>query len=157
MPSQGRDFALRLRFRQDLLLYSPRVTTWVSGETMDQFSFDPLTALSADDFASQRTGSRDSLMLSANFRVAGRPDEQVRVRNLSTGGLMAEYTRPIERGTKVEVEVRGVGWVTGSIAWATEGRVGVAFDLAIDPKLARKPVGQGAHTPSFVKPILPRR
>lgn len=124
---------------------------------MDQFSFDPLTALSADDFASQRTDSRDSLMLSAHFRVAGRPDEQVRVRNLSSGGLMAEYGHPIDRGTAVEVEVRGVGWVSGHIAWATDGRVGVAFDGPIDPMLARKPVGKGGHTPSFVKPILPRR
>jgi hypothetical protein len=140
-----------------LLLYSPRVTTCVSGDMMDQFPFDPLTALSADDFASQRNGSRDSLMLSAHFRVAGRPEEQVRVRNLSPGGLMAEYTQPIERGTTVEVEVRGVGWVSGRVAWATDGRVGVAFDGLIDPMLARKPVGQGKHTPVFVKPVLPRR
>jgi hypothetical protein len=125
---------------------------------MDQFSFDPLTALSADDFfASQRNATRDSLMLAAQFRVAGRPDEQVRVRNLSSGGLMAEYVQPIDRGTAVHVEVRGVGWVAGKIAWAAEGRVGVAFDTAIDPMLARKPVGKGGHTPAFVKPILPRR
>ncbi|HWU94542.1 MAG TPA: PilZ domain-containing protein [Sphingomonas sp.] len=124
---------------------------------MDQFSFDPLTALSADDFSSQRSGSRDSLMLTAQFRVAGRPDEQVRVRNLSQGGLMAEYAQPIERGATVEVEVRGVGWVSGRIAWATDGRVGIAFDSPIDPMLARKPVGGGTHTPSFVKPIFTRR
>ena len=125
---------------------------------MDQFSFDPLTALSADDFvASQRNGSRDSLMLAAQFRVAGRPDEQVRVRNLSQGGLMAEYTQPIERGAPVEVEVRGVGWVSGRIAWATDGRVGIAFDTPIDPLLARKPVGGGTQTPTFVKPIFTRR
>ena len=124
---------------------------------MDQFSFDPLNALSADDFASQRTDSRDSLMLSALFRVAGRADEQVRVRNLSSGGLMAEYAQPIDRGAHVEVEVRGVGWVSGRIAWATDGRVGIAFDSSIDPMLARKPVGKGAHTPSFVKPIMTRR
>lgn len=124
---------------------------------MDQFSFDPLTALSADDFSSQRSGSRDSLMLTAQFRVAERPDEQVRVRNLSQGGLMAEYAQPIERGATVEVEVRGVGWVSGRIAWATDGRVGIAFDSPIDPMLARKPVGGGTHTPSFVKPIFTRR
>jgi hypothetical protein len=124
---------------------------------MDQFSHDPLTTLSADDFASQRTGSRDSLMLAAQFRVAGRPDEQVRVRNLSQGGLMAEYALPIERGAEVEVEVRGLGWMRGRIAWATDGRVGVAFDTPIDPMLARKPVGKGAHTPAFTKPIITRR
>lgn len=124
---------------------------------MEQFSHDPLMALSAEDFTGQRAGARDSLMLTANFRIAGRPDEQVRVRNLSSGGMMAEYAAPIDRGTIVQVEVRGVGWVSGKIAWATDGRVGVAFDTDIDPMLARKPVGKGSHTPAFVKPILPRR
>ena len=124
---------------------------------MDQFSNDPLTALSADDFTGQRAGARDSLMLTAQFRIAGRDVVQVRVRNLSSGGLMAEYAQPIDGGTPVDVDVRGVGWVTGRIAWSAEGRVGVAFDHDIDPMLARKPVGKGPGTPSFVKPILPTR
>ncbi|WP_066795890.1 PilZ domain-containing protein [Sphingomonas soli] len=124
---------------------------------MEQFSPDSLTALSAEDFTGQRAGARDSLMLSANFRIAGQPDENVRVRNLSSGGMMAEYAAPIARGTVVQVEVRGVGWVSGKIAWATDGRVGVAFDNEIDPMLARKPVGKGTHTPVYVKPILTRR
>lgn len=124
---------------------------------MDQFSYDPLNALSADDFTGQRAGARDSLMLTAMFRIAGRDEVQVRVRNLSSGGMMAEYAQPIAQGTLVDVDVRGVGWIAGRIAWAAEGRVGVAFDQEIDPMLARKPVGQGKSTPSFVKPILPRR
>ena len=124
---------------------------------MDQFSFPPLlNALSADDFTGQRSGARDSLMLAAQFRIADREDVTVRVRNLSPGGLMAEYPQPIAGGTQVDVEVRGVGWVTGRIAWAAEGRVGVAFDHDIDPMLARKPVGKGPSTPSFVKPIRSR-
>ena len=124
---------------------------------MDQFSYDPLTTLSADDFTGQRTGARDSLMLTALFRIAERPEVQVRVRNLSSGGLMAEVSSPIPSGTSVEVEVRGVGWIGGRIAWCAEGRVGVAFDREIDPLLARKPVGKPGHAPSFVKPALPRR
>jgi hypothetical protein len=124
---------------------------------MDQFSHDPLNALSADDFTGQRAGARDSLMLTAQFRIEGREVVQVRVRNLSSGGLMAEYAQPILNGTAVDVDVRGVGWVTGRIAWAAEGRVGVAFDHEIDPMLARKPVGKGLSTPTFVKPIMPRR
>lgn len=124
---------------------------------MEQFSHDPLTTLSADDFTGQRVGARDSLMLTANFRVADRADEQVRVRNLSPGGMMAEYPTPIDRNTVVHVEVRGVGWVSGRIAWAAEGRVGVAFDSDIDPMLARKPVGGGSHTPHYAKPLITRR
>ena len=128
-----------------------------SGSLMDQFSQVPLNSLSADDFTGQRAGARDSLMLTALFRMEGKPEIQVRVRNLSSGGLMAEHATPIPGGTPVEVEVRGVGWISGRIAWSAEGRVGVAFDHDIDPMLARKPVGQGKHTPSFVKPVLPRR
>jgi len=125
---------------------------------MDQHSQDPITALSADDFAGQRSGSRDSLLLVAQFRVADNPQvEQVRVRNLSSGGLMAEYAGPVTRDTPVEIEVRGVGWVSGRIAWAAEGRVGVAFDHGIDPLLARKPVGTAARKPPLTRPIVARR
>lgn len=125
---------------------------------MDQYSQDPLNELSTDHFATQRSNSRDSLLLTAQFKVEGIAEiTQVRVRNLSSGGLMAEYAAPVMQGTPVAIEVRGVGWVSGRIAWAAEGRVGVAFDVEIDPMLARKPVGKGPGTPSFVKPILPRR
>lgn len=118
---------------------------------MDQFSNNPLDAMSSDDPSSQRTGSRDSLLLSAQLRIDGEPEATVRVRNLSSGGLMAEYPQPLERGTPVEIEVRGVGWVSGRIAWAAEGRVGIAFDHAIDPRAARKPVGTGTRTPRYAK------
>jgi hypothetical protein len=126
---------------------------------MDQHSFDPLSTLSADDFSGQRSGSRDSLLLTAQFRVGDSAQvSQVRVRNLSSGGLMAEYASPVARQTPVEVEVRGVGWVKGRIAWAAEGRVGVAFEHDIDPMLARKPVGKGGSgTPPYAKPIITRR
>jgi len=124
----------------------------------DQFSTDAVNTLSAADFAGQRNGSRDSLMLTAQFRVAGDDrTAQVRVRNLSSGGLMAEYAAPVAVRTPVEIEVRGVGWIKGRIAWATDGRVGVAFDVEIDPMLARKPVGKGAPSPSYAKPVLTRR
>lgn len=125
---------------------------------MDQFSTDSVNALSADDFTGQRTGSRDSLLLTAQFRLTGDDKiAQVRVRNLSSGGLMAEYAAPVETGTPVEIEVRGVGWVKGRIAWATDGRVGVAFDIEIDPMLARKPVGKRAPTSQFARPVITRR
>lgn len=124
---------------------------------MDQQFSDSLTALSADDFTGQRSGARDSLLLTAQFRVADNPIENVRVRNLSSGGLMAEYAQPVPVRTPVAVEVRGVGWVSGRIAWSAEGRVGVAFDQGIDPLLARKPVGKGTRTPHYVKPIITRR
>ena len=90
----------------------------------------------------QRQESRDILLLSARFRVKGeKAVTQVRIRNLSAGGLMAELPEGIEPDTEVEIEVRGIGWIAGRIAWTAVGRAGVAFDKPVDPKKARKPVG----------------
>ncbi|MBB5709007.1 PilZ domain-containing protein [Sphingomonas xinjiangensis] len=125
---------------------------------MEQFTPESVNALSAEDFTVPRSGARDSLLLTAQFRVKDTDEvHQVRVRNLSSGGLMAEFAGPIMPGTLVEIEVRGVGWVSGRIAWATDGRVGVAFSTEIDPLLARKPVGKGTMTPSYTKPLSSRR
>ncbi len=87
---------------------------------------------------------RDSLFLHARLKVDGwREERQVRVRNLSAGGLMAELPEPVEPDSAIEIELRGLGWLTGRVAWQTEGRAGIAFDRTIDPQLARKPVGHG--------------
>lgn len=109
---------------------------------MDRQSLSPEPA-GGHDFAAQRNAVRDSLFLAATLWTDALPPEQVRVRNLSAGGLMAEYPAPIATGTRIEIELRGIGLVGGQIAWATDGRIGIAFDQAIDPMLARKPVGAG--------------
>lgn len=109
---------------------------------MEPFPYDPLTPAEATD-ESQRNEARDSLFLMAELRGPGQPVLPVRVRNLSAGGLMAEYTGLLDSGSVVELDVRGVGWVPGRIAWRAAGRIGVAFDRPIDPLSARKPVGNG--------------
>ncbi|MEG3086636.1 PilZ domain-containing protein [Sphingomonas sp. PB4P5] len=131
---------------------------------MDQFPHDTFEGLAAEDPARNRSESRDSLFLMADLRVAGSATaQQVRVRNLSTGGLMAELPTGLPQGVEVEVDVRGIGWVTGHIAWSAAGRVGIAFVSPIDPMMARKPVSGaakgGVHIASkvFVKPLSPRR
>ena len=123
---------------------------------MDRQSFEPIGTLSDSDFVGQRSSARDSLMLAAQFRVGETDPVMVRVRNLSAGGLMAEYLIALATGTRVSIDVRGIGWVTGRAAWATEGRIGVAFDAAIDPLRARKPVGKGTHTPDYAKALVTR-
>ena len=115
---------------------------------MDQFSYEPEAFASSDDTAAQRGGSRDSLLLSAQLRLASTPPVTVRVRNLSHGGLMAEFAGPVTLDQPVDVEVRGIGWVEGKVAWVAEGRIGVAFNKAIDPLLARKPVAVPARPPA---------
>ena len=96
-----------------------------------------------------RQRKRDSLFLSARLTVAGaRSGYDVRVRNLSAGGLMAEYGAPVATGTAVTLEMRGLGEMTGHVAGCTDGRIGIALDHPIDPSLARKPVGSGTRTAS---------
>jgi hypothetical protein len=110
-----------------------------------------LDSVAADNAASQRNGGRDSLLLSAQLRIEGGADVTVRVRNLSSGGLMAEYAAPIAQGTPVKVDVRGVGWIDGRVAWTAEGRIGIAFERGIDPMAARKPVV--ARSTGSAKPV----
>jgi hypothetical protein len=93
----------------------------------------------------QRGEPRDSMFLQAMMLVVGEKQPiQVRVRNLSAGGLMGDCSLPLAQGQEVEFEIRNIGVVPGRIAWADGQRIGVAFDLAIDPQLARKPVGTKA-------------
>jgi len=105
--------------------------------------------------AAKRSKARDSLLLVAELVVDGWPGTaQVRVRNLSPGGLMAEYPHPVEIGRAVQMELRGIGKVAGHVAWTAAGRIGVAFDSPIDPLQARKPV-VAPKTPTMDKPIKP--
>lgn len=87
-----------------------------------------------------RTVTRDSLFLLANVRVEQqREQHRVRVRNLSDGGMMGEGPIKIKRGNRVEIELRNVGTVMGTIAWVQDNRFGIAFDEEIDSHEARKP------------------
>jgi len=115
-------------------------------------SFVPDGTADADArFESMRSEPRDSMFLMAVMRRAGGPDVTVKIRNLSPGGMMAESPVSFSRGDVIEAELRGIGQVTGKIAWTAGGRVGVQFDAVIDPRLARKPVG-GNPQPQLVKP-----
>lgn len=125
---------------------------------MDQFSSDPLRDSASDDDSHDRNEARDSLFLMSELRI-GSISTPVRVRNLSAGGLMAEYQLGLDVGQDVECEIRGLGWVRGRVAWSAAGRIGIAFDRQIDPMLARKPVGTGGAKPkpAIVPKYSPRR
>ena len=105
--------------------------------------------------------ARDSLFLMASIRVAGEEAEhRVKVRNLSAGGMMAEGELRVERGMRLSVELRNLGWIGGSVAWVQDKRFGIAFSEEIDPKVVRAPVGQTdgeTRAPRYVRPasILP--
>ncbi len=90
--------------------------------------------------AGQRSRGRDSLFLAARLRIGDEEATDIRVRNLSAGGLMIDNAPPVTIGAALIVELRHIGAVSGKVAWYTEGRAGIAFDDPIDPIRARKPV-----------------
>ena len=88
-----------------------------------------------------RQVNRDSLFLLAPLKVDGQQQvHQVKVRNLSAGGMMAEGNLKVMRGALVEVELRNIGPVEGTIAWQHDNRFGIAFVTEIDPRKARASV-----------------
>lgn len=94
-----------------------------------------------------RSVARDSLFLLADIRIEQGPDiHRVRVRNLSDGGMMAEGNLKVQRGHRVEVNLRNIGSVPGSVAWVQDDRFGIAFDDEVDSQKARRPL-QGEELP----------
>ncbi|KKC24482.1 PilZ domain-containing protein [Sphingomonas sp. SRS2] len=91
----------------------------------------------------KRTRQRDSLLLMGTIKAAGdyaRQTQPIRVRNLSSTGLMADSQVDYDLGASVEIGLRGIGIVAGEIIWVRDGRMGITFGETIDPKRARQPV-----------------
>jgi hypothetical protein len=91
---------------------------------------DPdMDSLPTDGRAHLRTG----MLVTAGLRIGDADDvQQVRIRNLSEQGLMAEVGFPLAMGTPLVIDLPGVGEVNGTVAWSTDGRIGVALGRAID-------------------------
>jgi PilZ domain len=86
--------------------------------------------------------SRDSLFLMADLRVHGVEGEyRIKVRNLSAAGVMGEGPVRVTRGAIVDLNLRNIGWVEGSVVWVQADRFGVAFRDEIDAKIARATFG----------------
>ena len=104
--------------------------------------------MSSAPISKGRQKPRDSLFLSAEVSVAtGLKPVVVRVRNLSAGGMMVDSNAIFHKGAIVSAKLRGIGSVSGEIAWVIDERAGISFDKEIDPKEARAPV-------SAPKPIV---
>ncbi len=103
----------------------------------------------------KRDSDRDSLFLTANLRFQTGGDEgAVRIRNLSAGGLMAEAAVQAPRGSRVEVELKNIGWIGGKVAWVAERKLGIAFDHPIDPKTVRLPIAtKEKELPHYLKKL----
>jgi hypothetical protein len=96
--------------------------------------------------------NRDSLFLMADMRVDGEDGEhRIKVRNLSAGGMMGEGRVRVARGNLVNVNIRNLGWVEGTVAWVQDDRFGVAFIEEIDPKMARAPLATDTHHDDYTR------
>lgn len=82
--------------------------------------------------------TRDSLFILAELRLVENGDaHRIKVRNLSSGGMMAEGSVRVARGARAWVNLRNAGWVEGDVAWVQDDRFGIAFHQEIDPKVVR--------------------
>ena len=104
------------------------------------------------DETEQRQIARDSLFVMADLRLdEGGEHHRIKVRNLSSGGMMGEGAVRVFRGAQVWISIRNVGWVEGTVAWIQENRFGVAFRDEIDPKVARATLADGEQTPQHIR------
>lgn len=102
----------------------------------------------------KREQNRDSMFVKAVLRFPTSGDErEVRVRNISSGGLMAEAPLRTPRGDPIEVHLRNIGWVSGKVAWVAESRFGIAFDYPIDPKMLSVRESGGYEIPRYLAKI----
>lgn len=84
----------------------------------------------------RRQEDRSSLFQLADLQIEQDPSNyRVKVRNISSHGLMGEGSVDVVCGTRLTVTLRNVGSVPGSVAWVQDDRFGVAFDQEIDANL----------------------
>jgi diguanylate cyclase (GGDEF)-like protein len=74
---------------------------------------------------------RHRLMRRAIAVIGGEPTE-IRMRNISAQGALAECIRPLAPGTQLTIDIVGVGPVMGTVRWAQAGRFGLQFNEAFD-------------------------
>lgn len=102
-----------------------------------------------------RSGVRSSLLLLTQLRsTEGAALGRARIRNLSATGLMADCEHVVDNGARVDLELRGIGRIRGTVVWVRNDRIGLSFDDPIDPQLVRKPVsggGSGHVLPDYLR------
>ena len=75
-------------------------------------------SIRVDTFShAKRKMNRDSVLLKAVLRFSNAQEEyEMRIRNLSAGGLMAEVPNRLSRGDRIDVKIQNIGWVGGHVA-----------------------------------------
>lgn len=82
----------------------------------------------------RRQDRRDSLMLMSEIHsTGGYRVGTVRIRNISSTGIMADRCPHLDVGAQMEIDLRNVGRVAGTIVWTDGDRMGMTFLSSIDP------------------------
>lgn len=88
------------------------------------------------DVQRRSEGRTDSFQL-ADLRVGHQQSaHRIKVRNISSKGMMGEGLVPVQSGTRLTVDLPDLGHVEGTVVWVQQPRFGVAFDKDLDPKFA---------------------
>lgn len=105
-----------------------------------------------------RASRRNQILLLAQLRVDGEATTfGIRIRDLSAGGLRAQFAECRLCGARIAVEIRNIGWVEGSIVWQDGAHIGIRFDTPIDPDKARIAVTGNFASPPSPQGVVQRR
>ena len=108
------------------------------------------SVIKADESHRERT--RDSLFMGAKISII---DSAVVaptvIRNLSVGGVMIDCPTGLREGARVNLNLRNLGNVSGSVAWVRDGRAGVMFDAPINPDDIRSTITKPKVRPTAIK------
>jgi hypothetical protein len=99
-----------------------------------------------------RDGRMVTLLLMGKL-ISEKGEALCRIRNLSSGGMMAEAQVPLQVDEPVQVRLNGVIHLSGTARWCRDGRVGLQFDGAVDVlALLRRAREAVAYDPSCRMP-----
>lgn len=85
---------------------------------------------------------RFSRLLACGMRLADGEVIDIRVRNISAGGLGAKSDREVQPGQRGEVALPGFGTVAGEIVWVRGDQFGMRFAAPIEPARVTVAIGR---------------
>ena len=81
--------------------------------------------------SSRRRDPRSLTLLIVGRITGGNADGLCRIRNISTGGLMAEVCASFAADEAVRIELRNGQVIAGQVRWTRDGALGVQFDTPV--------------------------
>jgi hypothetical protein len=100
----------------------------------------------------RRSDPRRTGVLRVARLVHQRGEQLCYIRNLSSGGAMVEVAGDYRPGDEVALELGTEEWTQGTVIWAEQSRVGIAFHEPVDVLAivaARPDAGQTLRLPRF--------